>query len=62
MQFKKSVWNELTDVSPLIDVLKLEEYFATKPSVVKDLNKNSKALEKQALLDPKRSQNIGEKK
>lgn len=58
-QFKKSVWNELGDISPLIDVSKLEEYFATKPTVVKDLNKNSKSQENKALLDPKRSQNIG---
>ena len=46
------------DVSPMIDVVKLEEYFATKQSV-KEVSKSAKTQEKQNYLDSKRSQNIG---
>ena len=46
------------DVSPMIDVVKLEEYFATKQSV-KEVAKPAKNQEKQNYLDSKRSQNIG---
>ena len=47
------------DISPMIDVDKLEEYFATKQTV-KEISKPAKTQEKQNYLDAKRSQNIGQ--
>ena len=42
----------------MIDVILLEEYFATKQH--KELAKPNKSQEKQNYLDSKRSQNIGQ--
>jgi hypothetical protein len=53
------VWGELVDVSPMIDVVKLEEYFATKQTV-KEISKPTNTPEKKNYLDSKRSQNIGQ--
>ena len=53
------MWGELVDVSPMIDVVKLEEYFATKQTV-KEISKPTNTPEKKNYLDSKRSQNIGQ--
>ena len=59
ISLNKSVWKEMSDMSPSIDVNKLEELFATKPSKVPAQPFKRKANEPKNLLDAKRSQNLG---